>query len=69
MNKIYGDIEKSKLEFKILSQLNAFSIFKTEGLDRVKEMFPNEMDFVLSNGQKEYEEVKNVLINQLKKID
>ena len=69
MDKLYGNIEKSRLELKILSQLNAFNLFKTEGLDSVKDLFPEEIDFVLANGQMEYDEVKNVLINKLRDID
>lgn len=61
-------IAKASSEAKIMAKMNAFYLFKNEGLERVAELFPDEKDFVVDNEHKSYEEVKKDLLSELKSL-
>ena len=61
-------IAKASSEAKIMAKMNAFYLFKNEGVERVAELFPDEKDFVVDNEHKSYEEVKKDLLNDLKSL-
>lgn len=61
--------EADKIAIKLKAQMAAFSIFKESGIDKVKKNFPDQVDFVLQNKDRKYEDVMNEIESKLPVIN
>ena len=50
-------------------KLTAFYVFATDGMERVKSLFPEHVEFVEANAQKSYEDVKAELLDLIDNKD
>lgn len=61
--------EADKIAIKLKAQMAAFSTFKEFGIDKVKKNFPDQVDFVLQNKDRSYEDVMNEIESKLPVIN
>ena len=50
------------IESQMERKLTAFYVFATDGIERVKSMFPEQVEFVEANAEKSYDDVKAELM-------
>jgi hypothetical protein len=55
------------MENNFSEKLQAFIIYKERGIEAVRNVYPDYMEFVYENKDKSYQEVKSTLIKQQNK--
>jgi hypothetical protein len=61
--------EADKIAIELKAKMAAFSTFKEFGIDKVKKNFPDQIDFVLQNEDRNYEDVVNEIESKLPAIN
>lgn len=57
----------SDKEQDIMEKMNAFYYFKQDGIESVKRIFPDQLEFIQANKNKTYDQVKKELLQELPK--